>query len=75
MYFTADRRRRLVTKKFSTYLFQSNIFIVNLAFSDMMMMTTQSLPVALNAFASDKWMYGPLMCKVYACVGGIFGKF
>ena len=36
-------------------------------------MTTQGLPVVINAFASDYWMYGPLMCQVYACIGGIFG--
>ena len=55
--------------------FQTNLFIVNLAFSDLCMMTTQSLPVSINAFVQDVWMYGPLMCKVYACIGGIFGKF
>ena len=50
------------------------MFIVNLALSDLLMMTTQALPVAINAFASDIWMYGALTCKVYACIGGIFGK-
>ena len=55
--------------------FQTNLFIVNLAFSDLCMMTTQALPVSINAFVQDVWMYGPLMCKVYACIGGIFGKF
>ena len=54
-------------------IFQTNLFIVNLAFSDLCMMTTQALPVSINAFVEDVWMYGPLMCRVYACIGGIFG--
>ena len=54
--------------------FQSNIFIVNLAFSDLMMMTTQALPVGINAFASDSWIWSSFGCKLYACLGGIFGK-
>jgi len=51
----------------------SNIFIVNLAFSDLMMMTTQALPVGINAFASDSWIWSSFGCKLYACLGGIFG--
>ena len=58
----------------SKVLFQSNIFIVNLAFSDLMMMTTQALPVGINAFASDSWIWSSFGCKLYACLGGIFGK-
>ena len=38
------------------------------------MIMTQAPPCAINAFFGGIWMYGPLMCKVYACVGGIFGK-
>ena len=60
----------LITKNLRT---PTNLFIVNLAFSDLCMMTTQSLPVSINAFVEDVWMYGPLMCRVYACIGGIFG--
>ena len=37
------------------------------------MMTTQGLPVVINAFASDFWMWGATLCRVYACIGGIFG--
>merc|ERR1711936_494151 len=51
----------------------TNIFIVNLAFSDLCMMTTQGLPCVINAFVSDFWMWGAFLCKLYACVGGIFG--
>ena len=53
--------------------FQTNIFIVNLAFSDLCMMTTQGLPVVINAFAADHWMWGAKLCEIYACLGGIFG--
>lgn len=60
----------LITKNLRT---PTNLFIVNLAFSDLCMMTTQALPVSINAFVEDVWMYGPLMCRVYACIGGIFG--
>ena len=52
----------------------TNIFIVNLAFSDMCMITTQGLPCVINAFASDHWMFGATLCEVYACLGGIFGE-
>ena len=52
---------------------QTNIFIVNLAFSDLCMMTTQGLPCVINAFVSDFWMWGASLCRVYACIGGIFG--
>ena len=38
------------------------------------MITTQGLPCVINAFASDHWMFGPVLCRVYGCLGGIFGK-
>jgi len=60
----------LATPKLRT---PTNIFIVNLAFSDLCMMTTQGFPVVINAFASDFWMWGATLCRVYACIGGIFG--
>ena len=52
----------------------TNMFIINLAFSDLCMITTQGLPVTISAFASDHWIYGALICQIYACLGGIFGK-
>ncbi len=55
------------------HVLQTNMFIVNLALSDLLMMTTQGLPVVINAFASDVWMWGATICRVYACIGGIFG--
>ena len=36
-------------------------------------MTTQGLPAVINAFASDHWIFGATLCKVYGCLGGIFG--
>lgn len=60
----------LTTKKLRS---PTNLFIVNLAFSDLCMMTTQGLPCVINAFASDHWMWGATLCQVYACLGGIFG--
>jgi len=60
----------LTTKKLRS---PTNLFIVNLAFSDLCMMTTQGLPVVINAFAADHWMWGATVCRIYACLGGIFG--
>ena len=36
----------------------SNMFVVNLAFSDLCMMTTMGLPVIINAFTQRYWMWG-----------------
>ncbi|XP_023330327.1 compound eye opsin BCRH1 [Eurytemora carolleeae] len=51
----------------------TNMFVVNLAVSDLCMMTTQGLPVGINMFIERYWIYGVLACKVYACLGAIFG--
>jgi r-opsin len=51
----------------------SNFFIVNLAFSDLCMYTTQAFPLFINTLYSSTWMYGAMGCKVYAWVGAIFG--
>jgi len=51
----------------------SNLFIVNLAFSDLLMYTTQAFPVFINTLYSSIWMYGELGCRVYAFVGAMFG--
>ena len=39
---------------------KTNIFIVNLAISDLCMLSTQGLPCVIYAFDSDHWIYGPL---------------
>ena len=36
------------------------MFVVNLAFSDMMMMITQAPPVIINVFSEKFWMWGKL---------------
>jgi len=51
----------------------SNMFVVNLAFSDLCMMTTMGLPVIINAFTQRYWMWGPFACRLYGCFGAIFG--
>jgi len=49
------------------------MFIVNLAISDVGIMLTQGPLMFINAFASDFWMWGSLLCKIYGAMGGIFG--
>ena len=43
----------------------SNMFVVNLAFSDLCMMTTMGLPVIINAFTQRYWMWGPFGKKIH----------
>ena len=52
----------------------TNMFIVNLAISDVGIMLTQGPLMFINAFTSDFWMWGSMLCKIYGCLGGIFGK-
>jgi hypothetical protein len=51
----------------------SNMLIVSLALSDMMMMVTEGFPVFINCFFSRWWAFGALLCKIYAFCGGVFG--
>ena len=55
-------------------IFQANMFMVNLAISDLGIFCSQGPLMFINAFASDFWMYGTLWCKLYGCTGGIFGS-
>lgn len=50
----------------------SNIFVVNLAFSDFMMMFTMFPPVVLNGFYGT-WIMGPFLCELYGLTGSLFG--
>ncbi|NP_001301103.1 ocellar opsin-like isoform X1 [Limulus polyphemus] len=59
----------LTTKSMRT---ASNVLIVNLAFSDFMMMGTMMPMMATNCFA-EKWALGPFMCEVYGMLGSLFG--
>ena len=47
--------------------------MINLAISDLGIFTTQGPLMFINAFASPFWLYGSFMCKLYGCLGGIFG--
>jgi len=51
----------------------TNMFVVNLAVSDLIMMTTQGLPVTINAFSQRYWMWGNTGCAVYGAVGATCG--
>ncbi|NP_001295467.1 rhodopsin [Athalia rosae] len=50
----------------------SNLLVVNLAFSDFLMMFTMSPPMVINCYY-ETWVFGPLMCEVYAMLGSLFG--
>ena len=49
------------------------MLMVNLAISDLGIFTTQGPLMFINAFASPFWMWGSFMCRLYGCLGGIFG--
>jgi len=51
----------------------TNMFVVNLALSDLIMMLTMGLPVTINAFTQRYWMFGVLGCKLYAFCGAACG--
>ncbi|KAK0163558.1 hypothetical protein PV327_007228 [Microctonus hyperodae] len=50
----------------------SNLLVVNLAFSDFLMMIIQSPPMVVNCWY-ETWVLGPLMCDIYAMVGSLCG--
>lgn len=50
----------------------SNLLVVNLAFSDFLMMSTMSPPMVINCYY-ETWVWGPRMCEVYAMLGSLFG--
>uniref|UniRef100_A0A0P5V7C4 Class a rhodopsin g-protein coupled receptor gprop1 n=1 Tax=Daphnia magna TaxID=35525 RepID=A0A0P5V7C4_9CRUS len=51
----------------------ANMFVVNLAFSDLCMMISQFPMFVLNCFNGGVWLFGPFLCELYACTGSIFG--
>nr|CAH0102306.1 unnamed protein product [Daphnia galeata] len=51
----------------------ANMFVVNLAFSDICMMITQFPIFVYNCFNGGVWLFGPFLCELYACTGSIFG--
>ncbi|KAK2579978.1 hypothetical protein KPH14_012238 [Odynerus spinipes] len=50
----------------------SNLLVVNLAFSDFIMMVIMSPPMVINCYY-ETWILGTLMCNIYAMVGSLCG--
>nr|BAQ54866.1 opsin, long-wavelength sensitive type [Anax parthenope] len=50
----------------------SNFLVVNLAFTDFFMMVVQCPFMLVNCF-EETWVFGPLMCQLYAFFGSLFG--
>ncbi|CAG0896623.1 unnamed protein product [Darwinula stevensoni] len=50
----------------------SNLIVVNLAFSDFLMMATMFPPMVINCY-NETWAFGPLMCELYGMAGSLFG--
>uniref|UniRef100_A0A182K286 G-protein coupled receptors family 1 profile domain-containing protein n=1 Tax=Anopheles christyi TaxID=43041 RepID=A0A182K286_9DIPT len=50
----------------------SNLFIVNLALSDFLMMSTNAFTMVYNCWY-ETWSLGLLMCDLYAFFGSLFG--
>lgn len=50
----------------------SNLFVVNLAFSDFLMMFCMGPPMVINCY-HETWTFGPLACELYAAAGSLFG--
>jgi r-opsin len=51
----------------------ANMFVVNLAVSDLGMMISQFPMFFFNCFSGGVWIFGPFLCELYACTGSIFG--
>merc|ERR1719439_364501 len=49
------------------------MFVVNLAFSDLIMMLTMGLPVVINAYTQRYCMWGNLGCELYGFIGAVCG--
>nr|BAQ54819.1 opsin, long-wavelength sensitive type [Tanypteryx pryeri] len=59
----------LCTKSLRT---PSNLLVVNLAFSDFFMMVAMCPLMLVNCYY-ETWIFGPLMCQLYAYAGSLFG--
>ncbi|XP_014274075.1 rhodopsin [Halyomorpha halys] len=51
----------------------SNLLVVNLAFSDFLMMLTNSPTMVINSYY-ETWALGPLFCDLYGIFGGVTGN-
>ncbi|ETN59673.1 rhodopsin [Anopheles darlingi] len=50
----------------------SNLLVVNLAFSDFLMMFTMAPPMVINCW-HETWSFGPFACELYGMLGSLFG--
>nr|BAQ54864.1 opsin, long-wavelength sensitive type [Anax parthenope] len=50
----------------------SNFLVVNLAFTDFFMMVVMCPFMLVNCYY-ETWVFGPLMCQIYAFFGSLFG--
>jgi len=51
----------------------TNMFVVNLAVSDLIMMTTMGPTVTINVFMQRYWVWGAFGCKLYGFAGAVCG--
>nr|AMH38606.1 opsin Rh1 [Platyeriocheir formosa] len=51
----------------------ANMLIVNLALSDLIMLTTNFPPFCYNCFSGGRWMFSATYCEIYAALGAITG--
>ncbi|KAK8382571.1 hypothetical protein O3P69_015427 [Scylla paramamosain] len=51
----------------------ANILVVNLALSDLIMLTTNVPFFTYNCFNGGVWMFSPTYCEIYGCLGAITG--
>lgn len=58
-----------ITKSLRT---PSNLFVVNLALSDFLMMLAMSPTMVINCYY-ETWVLGPLFCELYGLAGSLFG--
>ncbi|KAJ8920852.1 hypothetical protein NQ315_015644 [Exocentrus adspersus] len=50
----------------------SNLLVMNLAFSDFLMMSTMAPPMVINCY-NETWVLGPFFCEIYGMLGSLFG--
>ncbi|XP_066962912.1 compound eye opsin BCRH2-like [Macrobrachium rosenbergii] len=51
----------------------ANMFVVNLSFSDFMMMASQFPMFVMNCLGGGYWTLGPFACQLHAFTGSVFG--
>jgi len=51
----------------------ANMLVVNLALSDLIMLTSNFPPFAYNCFNGGQWMWSESFCSIYAALGAVTG--